>query len=132
MENIDENEEIIGDKIFDYLLDETNESIYLDFKETIDIRDKSHYLKIIKDVLAFANSGGGYLLIGVKENKTSGVRGRFIKIGVPNEFQFDDASFQEKINSYLDDPITINHAFFKRNFDDSEKTICINLHTSIT
>ena len=125
MENIDENEEIIGDKIFDYLLDETNESIYLDFKETIDIRDKSHYLKIIKDVLAFANSGGGYLLIGVKENKTSGVRGRFIKIGVPNEFQFDDASFQEKINSYLDDPITINHAFFKRNFDDSEKQFAL-------
>ena len=125
MENIDENEGVIGDPIFDYLLNQKKESVFLDFKRTIDIQDKSHYLKIIKDVLAFANSGGGYLLIGVDENKSSKVPGRFTKIGVTNEFQFDDASFQEKINSYIDDPITIHYAFFKRDLNNLEKQFAL-------
>jgi predicted HTH transcriptional regulator len=44
------------------------ESKYIEFKEKFDIREAQDWCEIIKDIIAVANSGGGWILIGVKRD----------------------------------------------------------------
>lgn len=44
------------------------ESKHVEFKEKIDISQSQDWCEIIKDIIAMANSGGGCILIGVKNN----------------------------------------------------------------
>lgn len=46
------------------------ESKYVDFKEKFDINSSQDWCEIIKDIVAMANSGGGAILIGVKNDGT--------------------------------------------------------------
>lgn len=46
------------------------ESAAVDFKESIDFDSPKDRCEIVKDIVAMANSGGGYLLIGVKDDGT--------------------------------------------------------------
>lgn len=46
------------------------ESKYLDFKEKFDITQAQDWCEIIKDIVAIANSGGGCILIGAKNDGT--------------------------------------------------------------
>lgn len=49
------------------------ESKYLDFKEAFDPSSEGEWCELLKDLIAMANSGGGVLVIGVKNNgKPSG------------------------------------------------------------
>lgn len=50
------------------LLERTTEGADLDFKSTFDVNAPGDWLEIIKDISAFANSGGGTLLIGVNDD----------------------------------------------------------------
>ena len=118
MKNMNESEKVVGEQIFEYLLNQKKESSFLDFKHTIDIRNNQQCLKVIKDVLAFTNTGGGWILFGVIENdKKSNISGKFIKNGYPVDFNFDDASLQEKINAYIQKPIKLEHGYFERTID---------------
>ncbi len=55
-------------------LEETNEGSQLDFKSKVDLKDPGDCLEIVKDVVAFANSGGGVILVGLQDDGTpSGV-----------------------------------------------------------
>jgi len=44
------------------------ESKVIDFKETFDIESSRDWVEILKDLVAMANTGGGAILIGVKNN----------------------------------------------------------------
>ena len=46
------------------------ESKYIEFKEKIDLNQPQDWCEIIKDIIAMANSGGGCILFGVKNNGT--------------------------------------------------------------
>lgn len=46
------------------------ESKYIEFKERFDVTSSQDWPEIIKDVVAMANSGGGVILIGVRNNGT--------------------------------------------------------------
>lgn len=46
------------------------ESRYLDFKEKFDITQSQDWCEIIKDIVAIANSGGGFILIGARNDGT--------------------------------------------------------------
>jgi hypothetical protein len=46
------------------------ESKYIDFKEGFDINQSHDWCEIIKDIVAMANSGGGSILIGLKNDGT--------------------------------------------------------------
>ncbi len=46
------------------------ESKYIEFKERFDIYQSGDWCEIIKDIVAMSNSGGGYILIGVKKDGT--------------------------------------------------------------
>lgn len=48
---------------------EVNESKYLDYKTKLWGKSKSEKKEMLKDISAFANSGGGDIVIGIKETK---------------------------------------------------------------
>ena len=59
-----------SDDTLKVLLERTTEAADLDFKSTFDVNAPGDWLEIIKDIAAFANSGGGTLLIGVNDDGT--------------------------------------------------------------
>lgn len=117
-----------GGYAFSYLLHQSHETPFHDFKRTINIAKGSpDFPKIIKDVYAFSNYGGGWLVLGVRENDYSDpeIKGKFIKAGLPDDFQLDDASLQEKINSYLDEPIGIKYNEFFSTINDEKRKFAL-------
>jgi hypothetical protein len=86
----------LDDVVVDFLLSQRRETAELDFKLTLDIRKGSDFAKIAKDIFAMSNYGGGYLIFGFKELKS----GRFDPVGLPKDFHVDQATLQEKFNSY--------------------------------
>lgn len=51
----------LGDFVIDYLLSQTKETNYHDFKTILDIsRNSNDFPKIIKDVYGFSNAGGDF------------------------------------------------------------------------
>lgn len=124
----DEISDPIGDYIIDYLLAQTKETTFHDFKWTLDVRKYSQdFPKIIKDVYAFSNYGGGWLVLGVKQNDHSdeNIKGKFVKVGLPSSFELEDASLQEKINSYLEEPISIQYTEFTRTINKEERRFAL-------
>jgi len=50
------------------------ESRYLDFKESFDPSSDPEFIELVKDLVAMANSGGGVIVVGIRNNATlSGV-----------------------------------------------------------
>ena len=49
--------------MIDYLMSQKNELSILDFKWKMDIGKNSDFPKIVKDVFAFTNYGGGFSLV---------------------------------------------------------------------
>lgn len=70
------------------------ESAEVDFKEIIDFNSPKDRCEIIKDIVAMANSGGGCLLIGVKDDGTSS------EIDVISVLNLDPAKITDQIRSY--------------------------------
>jgi hypothetical protein len=66
----------------------------VDFKESLDVNSKGEWCEILKDIIAMANSGGGVLLIGLKNDGTpSG-------FDVSPILNYDPANVTNKIFSY--------------------------------
>ena len=80
-----------------------SEAPFLDFKLTINIGKDSDFPEIAKDIFAFSNYGGGWILIGWKEEKNK----RYTPVGVPEDYNVDQANLQEKFNAYLEEPIEL-------------------------
>lgn len=79
---------------FDKVKNAKKESKQLDFKEKLDVNQAGDWCEIIKDIVAMANSGGGCLLIGVKDDGTpSGWDGNYL-------LEFDPAMITDKIAKY--------------------------------
>lgn len=118
----------LGEYMIDYLLSQTKETKYLDFKSILDISKNSNdFPKIIKDVYAFSNAGGGFLVLGVRQNDHTNkdITGLFAKLGLPSEFSIEQAILQEKINSYFDTPIEIGYTETFKEFYGSVRKFAI-------
>ncbi len=70
------------------------ESKYVDFKERFDVESSGDWIELVKDIVAMANSGGGVILIGVRNN---GMPSGF---GVTPVLNIDPARFTDKIASF--------------------------------
>lgn len=70
------------------------ESKHIDFKEMFNPSSKSDWCEILKDIIAMANSGGGIILIGLKNN------GEPAKTDVSEILKIDQAVVLDKIYSY--------------------------------
>lgn len=95
--------EPLSEYVIDFLKQRNSEAPFIDFKLKIDISKDSNFPEIAKDIFAFSNYGGGWLLIGWQEEKNN----RFIPVGLPQDYNVDSASLQEKFNSFVDEPIEI-------------------------
>ena len=84
----------LTDEKIEQLLYTGYESDNLDFKETFDDSPNS-WKKIAKDVFAMANSGGGYIVMGVKE-----ARGEFVPVGLDLDFNIDPSVWFTKLNNW--------------------------------
>lgn len=118
----------IGNFVIDYLFSQKKETTFHDFKWTLDIKkDSQDFPKIIKDVYAFSNYGGGWLVLGVKENDHSDkdLKGKYVKCGLPDEYDLEDASLQEKINAYLEEPIGIEYVEFTKTIDKEDRKFAL-------
>lgn len=105
--------ENLSDERIDYLLNLGMESENIDYKEDLDINRTEDIVKIAKDVAAMANSGGGYIIIGVDKN--------FNKKGIPHEKRIDEAVLRDKINRYFDPPIKVLYREVFRDIDGENK-----------
>lgn len=75
---------------FRYLLDCRSECEWLDYKESLKLDNDSDLCAFAKDVLAFKNVGGGYLLVGIKDKSWE-------QIGLSNPFPYDSKQLRDKI-----------------------------------
>lgn len=122
--------EPLGDLMLDFLIERDNESEYIDFKEIIDVSRDGPFAKIAKDIFAFSNYGGGFILIGFKERKNEfqvnkkteeRLKRTFVQVGIPEDFHIDQASLQEKFNAYSNSPIELGYREFTRKIDGTYK-----------
>ena len=72
----------------------TSETEHVDFKSSFDVDATRDWLELIKDIAAFANSGGGYILVGLNdEGFPSGA-------DVGGLLAVDPADFGNRIHKY--------------------------------
>ncbi len=70
------------------------ESKHIDFKESFDVNLRADWCEVIKDIVAMANSGGGMILIGVKDD------GTLSGFDVTPLLSYDSAKVTDKIATY--------------------------------
>ncbi len=109
--------EPLSDYVIDFLMAQKKECPYLDFKYTIHIGKNSNFPEIAKDIFAFSNYGGGWILVGWKEEK----KNQYVPEGLPDDYEVDQATLQEKFNSYSNIPTQIDYREFTMNIDGKVK-----------
>lgn len=103
----------LSEYVKDFLKVHKKETPYLDFKLVINVAKDSNFPEIVKDILAFSNYGVGWILIGWREQK----KNIFIPEGLPEDFQLDQATLQEKFNSYVSDPLELLYEEITENIE---------------
>jgi len=90
------------------LLERGAESKALDYKKDIDWDDKKQRAELTRDILAFANTEGGYIVIGVSDAEAG-----FEPAGLSGDTlgKLDTTRINEFVNNYADPPI--NAVLFK-------------------
>jgi hypothetical protein len=127
------NVEPLGDIMLDFLVERDREEPFIDFKENLSVARDAPFEKIAKDIFAFSNYGGGFLLIGFKQrprrpktNETEKEENKedtrtFLPVGLSNSFYVDQADLQVKFNAYSNAPIELGYREFFRNINGSTK-----------
>src|SRR2546429_6392020 len=72
------------------------ESAEVDFKESLDFSLPKDRCEIVKDIVAMANSGGGHLLIGVKDD------GTLSQFDVTSVLNLDPAKITHQVRKYTE------------------------------
>ena len=111
----------LDDLVVDFILSKKRETAELDFKLTLDIRKGSDFAKIAKDIFAMSNYGGGYIVFGYKERSS----GSFDPVGLPKDFHVDQATLQEKFNSYSNEPITLEYKEVEKVIDGEKRRFAV-------
>lgn len=61
--------ELYSTKYIEYLLEHPGESNKADYKSAVEFKEDEEFsIKLVRNILGFANSGGGYLVIGFKDS----------------------------------------------------------------
>jgi hypothetical protein len=79
------------------ILKQVKESKTVDFKEVFDTKSLGSWCELIKDIIAMANSGGGAIAIGLKDDGTPS------KQNLSSVFNLDPADITNKIFKYTDE-----------------------------
>lgn len=111
----------LGSVASDFVLLQKRETAELDFKLTLDIGKNSNFADIAKDIFAMSNYGGGYIAFGFLETPT----GAFDPIGLSEDFHIDQATLQEKFNSYSNEPIEIGYEEVERSINGENRKFAL-------
>ncbi|PSA98076.1 AlbA family DNA-binding domain-containing protein [Bacillus halotolerans] len=105
---------VVSKEKFFELLEQGREDNSWDYKRDLKIKPNESFYQLLKDILAFSNTEGGHLVLGVedKEHKL---------IGVTN--QIDEAELGSKIQTTLGYSINIKLLYFKHECDGETKTL---------
>ena len=90
------------DEAFEVLLNFREEEGYVDYKLTFHKDDERAWLELTKDVMAFANTNGGYLVFGLEDRS-------FKQVGLDDNAVRtiqDSNALMQKINRHADPEIT--------------------------
>ena len=85
------------------LINHKEEDLYVDYKECFDHRDEKHWVGITTDVMAFANTMGGYIVFGIRDSS-------FSIIGLPELVASGLANtnmIMQKLNRYVLPPFSM-------------------------
>ncbi len=93
----------LSPEAFEFLLQYHEEDSLIDYKKTMDIKCDKDWLELTKDIMAFANTEGGYLIFGV-ENATYNIVGIDQELA---EFLCDASEMMKKVNRFIEPPITL-------------------------
>ncbi|HXK19376.1 MAG TPA: ATP-binding protein [Polyangiaceae bacterium] len=88
------------------LLDVRGEGDQWDFKRELDLKTSRGKAELARDVLAFANTGGGHMIFGV-DPKT------FHRVGIPAELEVDSTKVADAVMSYTGAPLQIAAASYE-------------------
>ena len=99
---------LLPDKI-DRLIERDHEEDWLDYKETWDVREKLLWAELARDLAAMANTEGGWIIIGLKEEKSGTSGPRYTRIGISDELAqvFEVTKIWDKINNYIEEPLKL-------------------------
>lgn len=106
MENLTINacmkcEDPLAPECLEFLANYHEENLLIDYKAEFNFKEDREWLEITKDVMAFANTDGGYLLFGIK-NVT------YDPVGLDPDTKnclLDINNFQQGINKHVDLPV---------------------------
>ncbi|MFA6165178.1 MAG: ATP-binding protein [Gemmatimonadaceae bacterium] len=100
----------------DELLGLKRESAKLDYKESYDPTDRGAKVRIAKHVLAMANTAGGYLVLGVRDDGTPvGLLAALLD-------RLDEADLRHQVGSYSSVPISL---FFANRLEVDGKSFAL-------
>ena len=95
------NKDPLTKDIVKELISYKEEDDCLDYKQTIELGSEKEWLGLTKDVSAFANTYGGYLVFGIEDGS-----GKIVGLARDvADFIKDASKFQAKINRHLDPDI---------------------------
>ena len=77
----------------------------LDYKELLELDCRDGRAGLAKDVIAMANSGGGRIIVGVRESAP----GSFAPVGIPEDdlAAFEPSRLNRALRDYLDPPFSV-------------------------
>lgn len=95
------------------------ESADLDYKETLDLQTRDGRASVAKDVIAMANSGGGKLVVGIREDRP----GIFVQAGLSEAHleALEPSRLNRALQDFLDPPLSVG----SRTVRDKGKAFCI-------
>lgn len=103
----------LGRRFYERVEASVKESKHIEFKEMFDEASSHDWCEIVKDIVAIANSGGGCILIGVRNDGSS--------VQIETDFinKLDSAKFMDKIFRYTGEKL-ISLDIKKINRNDGE------------
>ena len=79
------------------LITEPNETLEVEYKEWLDLHQKSHKATLAKELIALANHGGGHVVLGFRDVT-------YEPIARPNDYDYVDTDFVNGIVARYADP----------------------------
>ncbi len=89
-----------------------------DFKLTFDLADKRMCAELARDVLAFANSGGGHLIFGVHPET-------YEPVGIGERVEVDTTKLYDALHRYIGSGVSVTAAVYERPADGRARRFAI-------
>jgi len=114
--------QLVSRQVLEQCLNCQYETENLDFKEALDLSKPKDRLELIKDVLAMANTVGGYIIVGVRDKD-------YCRVGVSDDASKslkDGTSVNDKLRGICRDLVTV-HAAMHEVTDESGNMVAVAL-----